>query len=66
MGVSIVAQLVKNPTSPFEDGDLILGLTQWLKDLALLRAVAYVKDVAPIWRWSGCGVGQQLQLQLDP
>ena len=35
-GVLIVAQQVKNPTSIREDEGLIPGLTQWVKDLALL------------------------------
>ena len=37
--VRIVAQQVKNPTSIHEDTGLIPGLTQWVKDLALPRAV---------------------------
>ena len=39
-GVSIEAQKVKNPTSIYEDVGSILGLAQWLMDLALL------------WLWS--------------
>ena len=35
MGVPIVAQQVKNPTSIHEDLDSISGLIHWLKDLAL-------------------------------
>ena len=34
-GVATVAQWVKNPTSIHENVGLILGLTQWVKDLAL-------------------------------
>ena len=36
LGVSVVAQQVRNPTSIHEDGGLTPGLTQWIKDLALL------------------------------
>ena len=34
--IAIVAQQVINPTSIYEDSDCIPGLTQWVKDLALL------------------------------
>ena len=34
--VSVVAQQVKNLDSIHEDMGLILGLTQWVKDLGLL------------------------------
>ena len=40
LGVSVVVQQVKNLTSIHEDVDLIPGLTQWVKDLALLQGVA--------------------------
>ena len=39
MGVSVVAQPVKNPTSIHEDSGSTPGLTQWVKDPALLQAV---------------------------
>ena len=39
-GVPIVAQWVKNPASIHEDTGSILGLTQWVKDLVLLQAMA--------------------------
>ena len=38
-GVPSVAQQVKNPTSIYEDADSVIGLAQWVKDLALLWAV---------------------------
>ena len=35
-GISVVSQWVMTPTSIHEDLDLIPGLAQWVKDLALL------------------------------
>ena len=58
-----MAQWVKNPTL---DASSVPGLAQWIKDLVLLQAVAWVTDAAQTWCGCGCGVGRQLQLQLDP
>ena len=39
IGVSVVAQWLTNPTRSYEVTCSIPGLTQWVKDLAMPRAV---------------------------
>ena len=54
-GVPVVAQQVKNLTRVCEVVGSIPGLTQWVRDLALLQA--WVADVAQIWCCCGCSLG---------
>ena len=61
-GVPTAAQQVKNPSSIHDHTGLTPGLAQWVKDQALLQAVAQAVDAAQIWHCSGCAVGWQLQL----
>ena len=52
-----------NPNTICEEADLIPGLAQWVKDLALLEAAAKVTDAALICvAVAAVGVGRQLQL----
>ena len=52
-----MSQQVMNPTSIHKDAVSIPGLTQWVKDLVLPQAVAWVTDVAWIPSFCGCGLG---------
>ena len=58
--VPVVLHWVKNPASIHEDVASIPGLAQWVKDLALLQAVAQVTDVAWVPSYCSYGAGWQL------
>ena len=63
--VPIVSQQVKNLTGIRKDSAPIPGLTQWLKDSALLQCAAKVIGAAHVPLGCSCAVVWQLQLRID-
>ena len=65
-GVPVMAQQKRIQSGTMKVVGSIPGLAQWVKDLVLPWAVVQVTDTAQILPCYGYGVGQQLQLWLDP
>ena len=61
-----MAQQLTNPTGNHEVAGSTPSLAQQAKDPALPWALVEVTDMAGILSRYGSGVGQQLQLRLDP
>ena len=61
IGVPIVAQWVKSPTSVHEDEGLIPGPTRWVKDLMLPQTAVYGSDLALLWLWCRLAVAALIQ-----
>ena len=61
-----MTQQLTNPTGNHEVAGSTSGLAEQAKDPALPWALVEVTDMAGILSRYGSGVGQQLQLRLDP
>ena len=63
MGVPLVVQWVKNPTSNHEDAGSIPGLNQWVKDLVLPQGVGHRcgLDLALPWLWCRLAVAARIR-----